>query len=114
MSPELQRFYNELQEWLDDEGGEGSFNRHCAICDNLGEWLAEQGFRMDVQRRVADEFIEQLQLAGLELRYPFNNGQYGQFDHEASEGDLWRNERRLRWVKDHSAQSSSSSSDKRQ
>lgn len=105
MSPILKQFFKELQQWIQDGTPEDGrhFRVRDGVCDNLDRWLYnnhENSYRIkDVANEHSDLLLE---LYGTSL-YPFNGAGKVRFIDEVVNGDTWKNEERLNYVKQQAA-----------
>ena len=93
MNKLLQAFYNAYAAWLDAGAPEGQpFLRETGLCHNLGKFGGDRDAYVEMTR--------QFEAAGLDYRYPFNNGKYDYLCH-AYNDNQHANPLRVQWVKDH-------------
>lgn len=89
----LQQFYNAYAAWLDAGAPQGqSFLRGTGLCHNLGKFGGDRDAYIEMTR--------QFEAAGLDYRYPFNDGEGDYMTHSGQE-DHYINPLRVQWVKDH-------------
>lgn len=103
MSDRLQFFYEEIRRWY--EGGcqnnrQTAFSEWYGLCTNLIAWATiSKNLPIDTVNKLKQELESQFKKAELDPRYPFNNGNFLQYDSEVK----WlNNSMRIQWLKDHS------------
>lgn len=96
MSPELKRFYVELQAWID--GGcpnNGGFAPYYGLCSNLGQWSERRGY---ITSRLRYELDNQFRYAGLDKKYPWG---YESYNERQIHRSMYECPHRLAWIKEH-------------
>ena len=89
----LQAFYNAYAAWLDAGAPQYEpFCREAGLCHNLGKFGGDRDAYIEMGR--------QFEAAGLDYRYPFNDGEADYLCH-AFNDDQHTNPERIKWVKDH-------------
>lgn len=94
----LIQFYKTLLDWLDNPSEEYPFSHRVGLCTNLNLYCEMLKLDYSHEERQAKRQLEaQFDLAGLDIRTPFNNA--------ANPYDLERNKytnpKRLDWIKRH-------------
>lgn len=106
-SPELTQFYDKYRAWV--EAGTprpSAFSVNYGLCANVS-WLAhnfELGSRINREElgsRIKRELVSSFLSAGLDLRYPFDDGKYSKYLHDYPK--LHENPSRWAWVVEHSS-----------
>ena len=93
MNKLLQAFYNAYAAWLDAGAPQYEpFCRESGLCHNLGKFGGDRDAYIEMTR--------QFEAAGLDYRYPFNDGEADYMVHIGQE-DHYINPLRVQWVKDH-------------
>lgn len=97
MSPELQQFYNEINQWIKDGTPEHKiFMSDFGMCSNLREFCRVHKYdRWDAYLELLDSF----RYAGLDRGYPFSSGD--EYNSEHRNNTVYSNPIRLNWIKSH-------------
>lgn len=113
-SENLTKFYQAYAKWVEAGSPElNPFSRNNGLCanilhftkaiikpvavdgeSNLGEVI---NIAVDLEMEMKQQFTE----AGLDRRFPFNDGCWQDYAHESDYGYRWRNTHRMKWVRDH-------------
>lgn len=97
MSPELQQFYNELNQWIKDGTPEYDiFIPTFGMCTNLQEFCKVYKYN---RLLTLVELIDSFKDAGLDRGYPFSSSIEYAFERRA--GTVYYNTARLDWIKSH-------------
>ncbi|UVD31661.1 hypothetical protein Pondi_00020 [Escherichia phage Pondi] len=89
----LQQFYNAYAAWLDAGAPHKQpFYRDAGLCHNLGKFGGDRDAYIEMGR--------QFEAAGLDYKYPFNDGE-GDYLVKSYESHHHINPERIKWVKDH-------------
>lgn len=94
----LKAFYQAYLSWA--ETGETSkygFRDAVGLCANLNRFLSVEDPTADTLEEMEDQFVE----AGLDLCYPFNNGEHWEYKDEMQSHKATSNIQRMKWVRDH-------------
>lgn len=94
----LTAFYRAYLAWV--ENGEGSkyrFRDAVGLCANLNRFLSVEDPTADTLEEMEDQFVQ----AGLDLCYPFNNGEHQDYQDEMQSHEATSNVQRMKWVRDH-------------
>ena len=99
MSPQLQQFYKEIQQWISSGcPTHPRFVKHHGLCLNLW-WWSSKSDTLDM------ELTQQFQQAGLNPILPFNrcfdNASLPSYEEEVVQETIFQNEKRLAWVTQH-------------
>lgn len=104
----LKDFYNAYHAWLENGAdiGDLNFYRGVGLCGNLLNYSCNKldfNIKKDLTsfKMAKFELIDQFDNADLDTKYPFNDGNCGPYDREASEDSSYLNPKRIQWVKDH-------------
>lgn len=91
--------YDKPDEYGTSEDHDGWFYRRHGLCWNLSSYCYSVGFDPISARK---DLGESFSAADLNESYPFNNGRYSSlYAKERDVGLLFKNEKRLDWIKDH-------------
>lgn len=94
----LKAFYQAYLSWA--ETGKPSkygFRDAVGLCPNLNRFLSVEDPTADTLEEMEDQFVE----AGLNLCYPFNNGEHWEYKDEMQSHKATSNVQRMKWVRDH-------------
>lgn len=96
MSPELKKFYQEMELIINKDVYEKWFVRHHGFCLNLRKYFLSSGIEIEKVMLLMDEMIDQFIYFGLDITYPFN---FGNTINYLDEGiDKYQNPFRLYWI----------------
>lgn len=98
----LDRFYVELQAWID--GGcqaPSKFSRAYGLCGNLDGWCAHEDDDAIVFEELSDAMCISFDEAELSDIYPFNSRGDSDYKRERTAGAIYTNPARLAWIKEH-------------
>lgn len=91
------RFYRDLYKWItQDNGGPNfhGFHWHTGLCFNYSIWAKTHKKK---KHSMLNDFIR---ARFKNAYYPFN-GNFIHYDNESSNGTVYANPKRLKWIKDH-------------
>jgi hypothetical protein len=98
----LDRFYVELQAWIDGGMARGSvFATHKSICGAALAWQKKHAPDLQGIWTLWDAIGKQFASAGLHTKHPFNDGDFKKWEFESDCGRLYTNPARLAWIKEH-------------
>lgn len=94
----LTAFYRAYLAWAENgEGAKYRFRDAVGLCANLNRFLSVEDPQADALEEMEDQFVQ----AGLDLSYPFNNGEHQDYHDEMQSHKATSNVQRMKWVRDH-------------
>ncbi|APU03150.1 hypothetical protein HOR51_gp09 [Ralstonia phage phiAp1] len=91
----LTKFLRDYLDWVEDGAPDDRFDKSNGLCDNLNDWARENvetvGARSHLRQLLRGLFIR----ADLDLEYPFDGGQRGNYLLAASTGTQHLNHKRI-------------------
>ena len=94
----LTAFYRAYLAWAETgERSEYRFRDAVGLCANLNRFLSVEDHTADTLEEMENQFVE----AGLDLCYPFNNGDLWDYKDEMRNNKATSNTQRMKWVREH-------------
>lgn len=93
----LTAFYRAYLSWAEGEPSKYGFRNLTGMCANVNRFLSVEDPTAEILEEMEDQFVD----AGLDVSYPFNNGNTRDYKDEMRNSKATSNIQRMKWVRDH-------------
>lgn len=93
--------YDKPDEYVTSKDPDIWFSRNRGLCWNLWKYCNSVAKVPSAYERARAELDDSFSLANFDEIFPFNNGSFRDYNEEGDHYALYKNEKRLDWIKDH-------------